>query len=309
MEALYQSATGAGYDQNCNGIYDSATDVKPFFATSDDPYGGTAGQGFSATSSGGGEIGGFGFRDYALPILIYATDNELRDPEAGYPSPGGCPMDAHRSDVVDALADLRGYTIGIMTSSGGGTGPVSQMEELGEATGSMADIDGDGVADDLLVFTWTGSSSAFREIITSSVGDLVNSTQFSTVKLLVEGDDWSPVDDEDEDVEHDTGTTDTETTDTETTDTGSVDGDSETDETEDAASEELGFVRSIEPAVYEDIEPAAGFDVLDFTIQFEGIVPAMTHDQLFSITLNVVGDDTILLDTRDIIIVVPGLGS
>ena len=256
MEALYQGALGGGYDQNCNGSYNADTDVKPFIATEDDPFSGTGGQSFSATSSGGGEIGGFGFRDYALPVMVYATDNYLRDPEAGYGVPGGCPLDAGQTDVVDAFADLGGYTIGVMTSSWGGGG-LPQMEALAEATGSIADTDSDGSADDLLVFTWTGSSAAFRDTITNAIEDLVNSIRFSKVELEVEGDEW-------------------------------------------------GFVTHIDPLFYDNIDPSAGIDVLDFTLHFRGVVAATTEDQLYALTLNVVGDDTILLDTLDIIVVVPG---
>ena len=254
MEALYQAAYGLGYDQNCNGIYDSATDVKPFLSSADDPFSGGGGQSFSSVSSGGGELGGFGFRDYALPVMVYATDNALRDPEAGYGTPGGCPFDAGQSDVVDAIAELGGYTVGVMTSSYMGT---SQMEALAAATGSMADTDGDGVADDLLVFTWTGSSSTFRDTVTNAIEDLINSIRFSKVALEVEGDEW-------------------------------------------------GFVTHIEPAFYDNIEPSAGIDVLDFTLHFRGVIAATTEDQLYSLTLNVIGDDSILLDTLDIIVVVPG---
>ena len=256
MEALYQGATGAGYDQNCNGAYDTTTDILPFLSSADDPFAGTAGQGFDSASSGGGEIGGFGFRDYALPVLVYATDNYLRDPEAGYGTPGGCPLDAGQSDVVDAINELGGYTIGIMTSSWS-SGAVPQMEALAAATGSMADTDGDGMADDLLVFTWTGSSAAFRETVTEAIEDLVNSIHFRSVALEVEGDEW-------------------------------------------------GFVTHIEPPFYDNIEPAADIDVLDFTLHFRGVMAATTEDQLYSLTLNVIGDETILLDTLDIIVVVPG---
>ena len=36
MEALYQSLTGAGYDQNCDGVYDSTTDILPFLSSASD---------------------------------------------------------------------------------------------------------------------------------------------------------------------------------------------------------------------------------------------------------------------------------
>jgi hypothetical protein len=256
MEAIYQAASGAGYDQNCNTAYENGTDVLPFIADSYDPFLGTGGQSISATSSGGGEIGGFGFRDYALPVIVYATDNNLRDPDAGYPSPGGCPMDAGSSDVVESVADIGGYLIGIAASSWS-SGPITQMEDLAAATGSFADTDNDGVSDDPLVFEWSSSSGAFRETVTQAIEDLVNSIRFTKVELQVEGDEW-------------------------------------------------GFVSSIDPPYYDDIEPSAGVDVLDFTLNFVGTVAATTEDQLYSLTLNVVGDNTVLLDTLDIIILVPG---
>jgi hypothetical protein len=70
--------------------------------------------------------------------------------------------------------------------------------------------------------------------------------------------------------------------------------------------DEWGFVTHIDPLFYDNIDPSAGIDVLDFTLHFRGVVAATTEDQLYALTLNVVGDDTILLDTLDIIVVVPG---
>jgi hypothetical protein len=47
-------------------------------------------------------------------------------------------------------------------------------------------------------------------------------------------------------------------------------------------------------------------ELVDFTLEFLGTVTATAEDQLFLLTLNIVGDGTILLDTLDIIVVVPG---
>ena len=88
MEALYQSLTGAGYDQNCDGLYEPSTDILPFIASESDPFSGTAG----GSGSGGGVIGGLGFQAHAKPVIVYITDNPLRDPDRGDPTPGGCPM-------------------------------------------------------------------------------------------------------------------------------------------------------------------------------------------------------------------------
>ena len=256
MEALYQGATGDGYDQGCNGTFDATYDVPPFLSDSSDPFGGTATEAYNSSLSGGGPNGGFGFRDYALPVMIYATDYDLRDPDAGYSTPGGCFLDAGASDVVAALSDLGGYIIGVHVNNYTQT-PYNQMMDLAAATNSYADTDGDGVADDELVTKWSGSSATFRTTITDAVEDLVSSLTFEQVGLEVEGDEW-------------------------------------------------GFVTSISPDYYEDIDTSSGSQELEFTLDFLGNVAATTEDQLFKLTLNVIGDETVLLDSMDIIVVVPG---
>ena len=180
MEALYQAASGAGYDQNCDGTYQSGTDVPPFISDPSDAFGGAV-QAHNPALPGGGEIGGFGFREFALPVIIYAIDNYLRDPESGYGTPGGCPTDAGKSDVVAAVSDIGARMIGMAVNWGAGH---SQMVELANLTGSYADTDGDGAADDTLVFTWSSSSSAFRNTVVNAIEDLVHSVEFSSVEMV-----------------------------------------------------------------------------------------------------------------------------
>ncbi|MES2643381.1 MAG: hypothetical protein V4850_28110 [Myxococcota bacterium] len=260
-EALYQALTGAGYDQNCDGRYTNNADVLPFYSTGADPFGGAGGQ--SSDGSGTGTIGGMGFRDYSLPIIVYATDNYMRDPDSSdrtyNGTPGGCPGDAGMSDVVTATNDVGALLIGINVSSFGSELPVSQMNTLATRTNSLADTDGDGAADDKLVFTWTGSSTTLRTTIVNAIADAVSSVQFDNVSLLVAGD-------------------------------------------------EHGFVSDIEPASYAMSGSPDGESV-EFTLNFRGAVAAQAEDQIFLVTLNVVGDGTVLLDTLDIYVVVPGSGS
>jgi hypothetical protein len=130
------------------------------------------------------------------------------------------------------------------------------MEGLADSTNSYADTDGDGSADDRLVFTWTGSSSALNSIITGAVADLVDSVRFSEVTLEIEGD-------------------------------------------------EHGFITSVDPDSYTISSGATG-QVIDFTLNFRGAVAATEEDQIFLVTLNVVGDGAILLDSLEIWIRVPG---
>jgi hypothetical protein len=259
-EALYQAASGAGYDQNCNRSYDSNTDVYPFMASASDPFGGTGGQYYNSATVGGGTLGGFGFRDYALPVVVLASDNYFRDPESSNRSynstPGGCPIDAGFSDAVTAFTDLGAYFIGISVN---GTLGYPQMIDFAQRTGSYADLDGDGVADEEVVQTWSsyGGSTSFRSTIVNAITQVVQSVRFSRVDLFVDGDAY-------------------------------------------------GFVTAIEPAYYEDLGADDAGTVLPFTLTFRGTVAATTEDQLYRLTLNVLGDSSVLLDTLDIIVVVPG---
>ena len=254
IEALYQALTGTGYDQACNGRYDSTTDVKPFIASGGDPFNGGGGQTYTSGSSGGGTLGGMGFRDYALPVLIYATDAEMRDDDvASYGTPRGCPGDAGSSDVARAAGSLGASLVG---SAVGNTGQVTEMNTLAQNTNSYADTDGDGRADDKLVFTWTGSSSTLRSTIVSAVTDLVSSLEFGSVTLEVEGD-------------------------------------------------EHGFIVDVEPDS-QVVSGGASGQELEFSLTFRGAIAASQEDQVYKVTLNVVGDGTILLDTLDVYVLVPG---
>lgn len=261
MEALHQAMSGQGYDLNCSSHYDSSSDVKPFIASASDPFNGTGGQWYDSSVSNTGDGGGFGFRDYALPVVIYATDAPLRDADSanGYYNggPNGCPQDAGSSDVVADAAALGAYLVGIAVN---GSAPTNQMNDLADKTNSYADTDGDGKADDRLVFSWTsGSSSKLQSTVVGAVEDLVNSVQFSTVSLAV-------------------------------------------------ADDTYGFVTGVDPSSY-DVSGSASGQELTFTLNFRGAVAATSNDQIFKLTLNVVGDGSVLLDALDIYVVVPGNGS
>ena len=266
MEALYQAITGDGYDQSCDGSYDATTDVPPYIASSSDPFGGGGGESYDASLADTGTRGGMGFRDYALPIIIFGTDNYLRDPDSSNGSynstPGGCPLDAGQSDVVVALEDLGGYIIGANVTGVESkvSGPWMQMMQLAVATDSYADLDGDGDADDELVYTIDQSSSTFAsdfsDFVVTAVDQLVSSITFTSVELVVEGDEY-------------------------------------------------GFVTDITPERYDNIDPDTDTE-LDFTLTFRGVVAGTTEDQLFLLTLNVIGDGTTLLDSKDIVVLVPG---
>lgn len=154
FEALYQAITGAGYDQDCDASFDSSTDVKPFLASSSDPFGGLGGSAGDSSTALGTE-GGFGFRSRANRLIVYITDNYLRDPDSGYGSPGGCPLDAGSGEVHAYTSADGWWFYGIST---GGSIPITQMNALADATGSHADLDGDGDTE-RMVETWDGRTN------------------------------------------------------------------------------------------------------------------------------------------------------
>jgi hypothetical protein len=253
-EAIYQGASGMGYDMDCDGLYDSEDDVFPFIASPDDPFGGTGGEWTVPETPGGGTIGGYGFRLHAIPFMVHAGDSPFRNGCTGSLEPGGCPQDACDTDAIAALLDIGARYIGI---DPGAEEAVPDMENIAARTNSYADTDGDGVADDLLVYPWAGDNAEFRELIVDAITEFVDAITFDRIELQIDGDDY-------------------------------------------------GFVTGIEPAYYDDIDGPIAGSTLPFTLYFRGVVAATTEDQEFILTLNVIGDGTSVLDTKDIVVVVPG---
>jgi hypothetical protein len=66
-----------------------------------------------------------------------------------------------------------------------------------------------------------------------------------------------------------------------------------------------GFVTGISPSEV-DVSGTVSGKLVDFELTFRGAVAALAEDQVFKITLSVLGDGTILLDTIDVYVVVPG---
>ena len=188
MEAIYQAATGAGYDQDCDNAFDAATDVQPFVPVASGPNqdafaGNVAG---TYSSSLPGSIGGAGFRAGSVPIIVYATDAPLRDPEDTsnpnpevYPAPPACSDPAGFSDVVSALGAIGGKLIGVGTTGD----PIPQMQALANSTGSLADLDANGTPDALV---FQGTSSATVTFVIDGIEALSNGGQFD---LTLEVDD------------------------------------------------------------------------------------------------------------------------
>lgn len=148
MEALRQALTGVGYDQGCDGSFDGDDDVPVFAPNPTDVFGGTGPAAVSGPTAGA--LGGVGFRSGAVHVLLYVTDNLLRDPDAGMATPGGCPDDAGALDVVAAASALDAWLVAGKAWDYG-MGMDAQMDGLATATGSLGDLDGDGVDEPLVI--------------------------------------------------------------------------------------------------------------------------------------------------------------
>ena len=68
-----------------------------------------------------------------------------------------------------------------------------------------------------------------------------------------------------------------------------------------------GFIQTVTPEAYEDLTIGISGEDLTFTITLDGVVPALPDDAIYTVTLNVYGDDATLLATEPLIIVVPGM--
>lgn len=253
MEALSQTATGRGFDQDCDDVYDNLTDVQPFIASANDAFAGKSGEAYRPEDVSTGKRGGFGFRPYALPIIVWTTDTNFRDPDRGSDVPEPCSSPAGSELVAAQINALGGKLIGV--NAGAEDALTENMVDLSFATYSTADVNGDGKSDPL-VFSSSGGEGVV-DVVVKGIAALNYTGEFNRVTLVAEGDPY-------------------------------------------------GFVRNIEPASYSQVRPG---DTLPFQLELFGASPAAMDDQVFTITLQVVGDEATRLSTTQILVVVPGAGS
>jgi hypothetical protein len=164
VEALYQAATGFGYDQGCDGIFHPDTDVMPSSTAALNAFGAGGATNYDPTVPGTGSLGGNGFREGAVPILVYTTDATVRNalppygegPKGATP-PAGCAQDAAAPMLEAALADIDAKAIGVAANT---TDPITAMEMIATWTDSWVDLNGDGTQqqDELMVYTSTDST-------------------------------------------------------------------------------------------------------------------------------------------------------
>lgn len=153
-EAIVQSIKGTGYDMDCDGRYDSETDVKPWNARSDDAFGGGVAGVEDSGVPGTGSRSGVGFREGAERVVILHVDNSIRDRDYGDDLPSGaCLGSATATSAAAAITSVDAHFIGINAyefQDEDGT-PQAQLRALAINVGALWDEDGDGVASDIAV--------------------------------------------------------------------------------------------------------------------------------------------------------------
>lgn len=185
-EALYQLGNGRGWDANCDGIVDPAVDLPPLIPSPDDAFGGLASGGWDPSVPGTGDEGGLGFRAGVLPLHVLVSVNEVRDPEGGYASPGGCGTDASFYDAYLSTKDRGAKFIGVMPPGADRIGR-GQLEAVAIVTDSFGDFDGDRV-DEPAVVDWDGLSP-LAPLIGSAVLAVLDRQWLDDVHLEVDDPD------------------------------------------------------------------------------------------------------------------------
>lgn len=150
-EAIHQSLSGVGFDQDCDGAFNSPNDVLPFQADDGDAFGGLVEGSYDASVAGSGDDLGVGFREGSTRVVMIATDNVIRDAEDGHSVPSGTCFDpADSKTVATELNDTKVKFLGVnfYEYQSSDSTLLSQLVEMAEATGSYIDYDGDGEKDD-----------------------------------------------------------------------------------------------------------------------------------------------------------------
>lgn len=182
-EALYQLASGVGFDMDGNQRLDEG-DVPPFQARDDDAFGGLV-PGVGIESHVEPNLPGVGFRPDVFHVVIVTTDARPKDPEFDFVLGNAGTAPAGPTMAKAALRERGIRLIGIAT----GHGPKAYLEELAQFTGAIADLDGDGHVDEPLVYSVNSDGSGLDEAVTDGVFRILTESKLD-IALDVVGDKW-----------------------------------------------------------------------------------------------------------------------
>jgi hypothetical protein len=242
------------------------------------------------STPGGGTLGGVGFRDGAFPIIIHITD-DVSHAHTDYTAAGI--SGAHsRNQAVAAMNALRARMIGVASQARAR----AHLEDLAIATDAvvpptmagtcLTGVDGaarpttmlpDGTRGCPLVFDARSNGSGLSSTLVDAVGTLVTAIRLSTVSVRV-------VDDPNGFIRATIPRSATPPAGAPPPTVADLDGDSIFD----------SFV---------DLTPGT---IVTFTIiAFNDTVPRTDVDQVFMVTLQIIGDGITVLDEKPVIIIVP----
>lgn len=184
FEALYQLASGRGFDLNGDGSFQNQ-DTRPFRTSPDDAFDGHVTGSFDPDAPSASSLAGIGFRPGAFRMVVHASDAAFRDPDTGWSlgNPGTDP--SGKSAAIEALNSVGAHAIGVAS----GSSPVAPMTEVAIATGAIADRDGDGVFNDPLVYSVQSDGAGLPEAVTDAIVKMLTASEFN-VLLAVAGDKW-----------------------------------------------------------------------------------------------------------------------
>ncbi|MFT4625475.1 MAG: hypothetical protein ACI8PZ_004143 [Myxococcota bacterium] len=181
FEAVFQAASGVGFDDNCDDAFEVLQDVLPFRATPSDAFGGITPGKNDPSTPGTGDRGGMGFREGAFPLLVIVSHRELLERPHG-----GCANKASNTDAAVAMAEIGAKVVGIAGDVWlGHRETEAQLRDFAILTDSYFDLDGDGVREPAVV-TWDGSEEAFDKAFIDGIVLLVGNATFDVVRLHLE---------------------------------------------------------------------------------------------------------------------------
>ncbi|MES2643174.1 MAG: hypothetical protein V4850_27065 [Myxococcota bacterium] len=174
LEALVQATSGDGYDQDCNGRFDSTTDVRPFNARGSDAFGGSATGAAVTTTPGTGTRPGVGYRDGSKRVVVLLAENTFRDQAESHDFPSGsCSAAKTRTAAVTAMASVDAKFLGVNAYEFQDidTALQEQLVDLARSTSSQIDADGDGAYDDVAVLSGSWDWPA-TDVVMGAIFDL-----------------------------------------------------------------------------------------------------------------------------------------
>lgn len=183
FEALYQLASGHGFDVDGNLKFDLG-DARPFITGPNDAFYGHVTGTFDPDEPGAGTRGGAGFRDGAFRLIVEASDADFHDPDTGWTLANTGTSPAGRSRALTALNSIGAHVIGVAS----GNPPVAQMTDVAQQTGAIADKNGDGTMEPL-VYSVQGDGTGLPGAVTDGIVKMLTASQFD-VAISAVGDKW-----------------------------------------------------------------------------------------------------------------------